>query len=47
MERGDADKSDALTRLALWGGYMTGMGCETQSILASQQTVAQRQSTLS
>ena len=28
MKRGKADMPDALTRLALWGGYMTGMGVD-------------------
>ena len=39
MERGDADNTDALTRLALWGGYMTGMGVDILAELMKQDEI--------
>jgi predicted transposase/invertase (TIGR01784 family) len=39
QKRGKLDKSDALTRLALWGGYMTGMGVDIVTELMAQDEV--------
>ena len=39
MKREEADKSDALTRLALWGGYMTGMVVDIVAELMKQDEI--------